>query len=88
MTYNTSGNVTSETNRVSSTTRKTYDGIGHLLTVTDPNVLLWELKPHEDGLEHGIVTRVWKHAAKPSVVHAASTRFSAAPPCSMSVHGL
>ena len=31
------------------------------LTVSDPNVLLWALKPHDDGIDRGIVARVWNH---------------------------
>ena len=30
-----------------------------LLTVSDPKVLLWALKPADDGIEKGIVTRLW-----------------------------
>jgi alpha-mannosidase len=30
-----------------------------LLTVSNPEVLLWSLKPAEDGPENGIITRVW-----------------------------
>jgi alpha-mannosidase len=30
-----------------------------LLSVDNPNVLLWALKPADDGLESGIVARVW-----------------------------
>ncbi|MBK6723167.1 MAG: glycoside hydrolase [Acidobacteria bacterium] len=29
------------------------------LTISDPNVLLWALKPAEDGISRGIVARVW-----------------------------
>jgi hypothetical protein len=30
-----------------------------LLSLENPNVLLWALKPADDGLEAGLVTRVW-----------------------------
>ena len=30
-----------------------------LLTVSNPEVLLWSLKPAEDGPEKGIIARVW-----------------------------
>jgi alpha-mannosidase len=30
-----------------------------LLTISDPNVLLWSLKPPEDGPRKGLVARVW-----------------------------
>jgi alpha-mannosidase len=29
------------------------------LTISDPNVVLWALKPAEDGISRGIVARVW-----------------------------
>ncbi len=32
------------------------------LTVSDPDVLLWALKPAEDGIDHGIIARVWNQA--------------------------
>ena len=31
------------------------------LTLSDPGVLLWALKPHDDGIDKGIVARVWNH---------------------------
>jgi alpha-mannosidase len=30
-----------------------------LLTTSNPEVLLWALKPSEDGIDKGIVTRFW-----------------------------
>ncbi len=35
------------------------------LTISDPNVLLWSLKPAEDGFDRGIVTRVWNQSNSP-----------------------
>ena len=32
------------------------------LTISDPDILLWALKPAEDGINQGIVTRVWNQA--------------------------
>ncbi|MBP6057096.1 MAG: hypothetical protein KA524_01500 [Nitrosomonas sp.] len=32
------------------------------LTISDPDILLWALKPAEDGINHGVVTRVWNQA--------------------------
>ncbi len=32
------------------------------LTISDPDVLLWALKPAEDGINQGVVTRVWNQA--------------------------
>ena len=29
------------------------------LQTSNPDVLLWALKPHEDGIKHGLVTRFW-----------------------------
>jgi alpha-mannosidase len=33
-----------------------------LLTISDPDVLLWAVKPAEDGIGQGIFTRVWNQA--------------------------
>ncbi|MBN1312195.1 MAG: glycoside hydrolase [Anaerolineae bacterium] len=33
-----------------------------LLTISNPDVLLWALKPADDGIEQGIVARVWNLA--------------------------
>jgi alpha-mannosidase len=30
-----------------------------LLTVSDPNVLLWSVKPSEEGMENGLIARFW-----------------------------
>ena len=30
-----------------------------LLNLSPPSALLWALKPHDDGIEHGVVVRVW-----------------------------
>ena len=32
------------------------------LTISDPDILLWALKPAEDGINQGVVTRVWNQA--------------------------
>lgn len=32
------------------------------LTISDPDVLLWSLKPAEDGIGQGVITRVWNQA--------------------------
>lgn len=34
-------------------------------TISDPNVLLWSIKPAEDGISRGIVARVWNQSASP-----------------------
>jgi alpha-mannosidase len=46
-----------------------------LLTIDHPAVLLWALKPHDDGIEHGMVARVWNLAPEPSAM-----RLTSAPP--------
>jgi alpha-mannosidase len=41
-----------------------YPGTGFsLLRIDDPDVLLWSLKPAEEGIDRGIVARVWNLAA-------------------------
>lgn len=37
-----------------------------LLTTTNPDVLLWAVKPAEEGIGHGLVTRFWNVSAKPA----------------------
>lgn len=36
------------------------------LNISEPNVLLWALKPAEDGISRGIVARVWNQANTPT----------------------
>jgi hypothetical protein len=36
-----------------------------LLAVDNPNVLLWALKPADDGIEAGVVARVWNLSNEP-----------------------
>jgi alpha-mannosidase len=36
-----------------------------LLTISDPHVLLWALKPAEDGMDKGVVARLWNFSAEP-----------------------
>lgn len=36
------------------------------LSISDPNVLLWALKPAEDGIDRGIVARVWNQGNAPA----------------------
>ena len=36
-----------------------------LLTVSDPNVLLWSVKPSEEGIESGIIARFWNFKNEP-----------------------
>ncbi len=37
-----------------------------LLTVSDPNVLLWSVKPSEEGMSKGLITRFWNMSAAKS----------------------
>ena len=37
-----------------------------LLTVSDPNVLLWSVKPSEEGIENGLITRFWNMGSSKS----------------------
>ncbi|CAN5527247.1 hypothetical protein BH10ACI3_BH10ACI3_10570 [soil metagenome] len=36
------------------------------LSISDPNVLLWALKPAEDGISRGVVARVWNQSDSPT----------------------
>lgn len=36
-----------------------------LLTLSDPSVLLWAVKPAEEGIEKGVIARLWNLAAEP-----------------------
>jgi alpha-mannosidase len=36
------------------------------VNISDPNVLLWSLKPAEDGIARGIVARVWNQGNTPT----------------------
>jgi alpha-mannosidase len=37
-----------------------------LVTISDPNVLLWALKPAEDGISWGVTARVWNLSTSPT----------------------
>ena len=41
------------------------DKVFSLLSIDNPNVLLWALKPAEDGITQGIITRFWNLAPSP-----------------------
>ena len=50
-----------------------------LLTLSDPGVLLWAVKPAEEGIEEGVIIRLWNLAAEPRPVQVAlATGLSAA----------
>ena len=44
-----------------------------LLKVSDPRVLLWALKAHEDGIERGLIARFWNLSNEAAQVDAACT---------------
>lgn len=50
------------THAVSGTNSSYSENNYSFLTISDPDVLLWALKPAEDGIDQGIVTRVWNQA--------------------------
>lgn len=35
------------------------------LQISDPNIMMWALKPAEDGIDRGVAVRVWNQAASP-----------------------
>jgi alpha-mannosidase len=39
-----------------------------LLNLSHPSVVLWAVKPHDDGIDRGVVARVWNLASEPSQV--------------------
>jgi alpha-mannosidase len=39
-----------------------------LLAISDPNVLLWAVKPAEEGIDEGVVIRLWNHGSAPTAV--------------------
>ena len=43
-----------------------------LLAVSNPAVLLWALKVHDDGIDHGLVARLWNQANTPAFVRVSS----------------
>ena len=44
-------------------TKATYpEKVYSFLTISDPNILLWSLKPAEDGAAQGLIARVWNFA--------------------------
>jgi alpha-mannosidase len=41
------------------------EGSFSLLTISDPNVLLWALKPAEEGIGNGMIARIWNVSGNP-----------------------
>ena len=55
------------TGAITSQQQKDYPETTHsLLTMSNANVLLWALKPHEDGINNGVVARLWNLSEKPA----------------------
>jgi hypothetical protein len=60
------------TGAVISQTGGAYPGTNYsLLTVSNANVLLWAFKLHDDGLEHGLVARLWNLSDTPATAEIA-----------------
>lgn len=56
------------TAEVISEDSSTYPGTEYsFINIDDPQVLLWALKPSEEGIENGVIARVWNLAAQESV---------------------
>ncbi len=41
-----------------------------LLTLSDPSVLLWAIKPAEEGIDRGVIARLWNLTDRPRTVRA------------------
>ena len=50
------------TGKVTGTNPSYSENQYSFLTISDPDVLLWALKPAEDGIKQGVVARVWNQA--------------------------
>jgi alpha-mannosidase len=51
----------------SGTQTRAYPATSYsFLTISDPNILLWALKPAEDGIARGVVARVWNQGNSPA----------------------
>ena len=50
------------TGKVTGTNPSYSENQYSFLTISDPDVLLWALKPAEDGIKQGVVVRVWNQA--------------------------
>jgi alpha-mannosidase len=40
-----------------------------MVGISDPNVLLWSLKPAEEGIAEGVIVRVWNVSDEPTSAH-------------------
>jgi alpha-mannosidase len=54
------------TGRASGSSSAYNDTHYSFLAISDPNVLLWSLKPSEEGIAQGIIARLWNFNAAPS----------------------
>ena len=57
--------VTGMISGLGTQTRAYPAGSFSFVQISDPNVLLWSLKPAEDGIDHGIAARVWNQSNSP-----------------------
>ncbi|HLQ37007.1 MAG TPA: hypothetical protein VK348_04355, partial [Planctomycetota bacterium] len=64
------------TGLVTGTTPSLTAGPYGMITVSDPSVLLWAFKPHDDGLGSGIVARAWNLSDQPRTSSLALTQDS------------
>jgi alpha-mannosidase len=46
-------------------TKDDYGNNFSLITISDPNVLLWSIKPSEEGIANGLITRFWNLKNQP-----------------------
>ena len=44
-----------------------------LLSISDPDVMLWAVKPAEEGIDKGVIVRLWNVGAKPRGIKATLT---------------
>ncbi len=54
---------------------KNYNGLEYsLFTISDPNVLVWSVKPAEEGIDNGVILRVWNMNDKDADCEISSAR--------------
>ena len=53
------------TGRIKGDTKSSDNKTFSLLTIDDPSLFLWSVKPSEDGIEKGLITRFWNMKSTP-----------------------
>ena len=53
------------TGRIKGDTKSNDNKTFSLLTIDDPSLFLWSVKPSEDGIEKGLITRFWNMKSTP-----------------------